>query len=151
MCQYSECRTCQVTSLGLRDMIANCWLVVIGWRELASILQFHSETPALELPDGVCYLLTGAVHVGGIQVMRHNGDLRGRSKSVESEICWRGVWEAHSVLVKGPPIDTRDVANLDSLDLENSVFWQASGSWRNFGRYWAIIFMVHLEFWTMGG
>jgi len=54
--------------------------------------------------------------------MRHNGDLRGRSKSVESEICWRGVWEAHSVLVKGPPIDTRDVANLDSLDLENSVF-----------------------------
>jgi len=86
------------------------------------MLQFHSETPALELPDGVCYLLTGAVHVGGIQVMRNNGDLRGGSRLVESEICWSGVWKAHSVLVKGLPIETSDVANLDTLDLDNSVF-----------------------------
>jgi hypothetical protein len=86
------------------------------------MLQFHSETPAVELPDGVCYLLTGAVHVGGIQVMRHNGHLRGGSKVLESEMCWSGVWKAHVALVEGLPIQTRDVANLGSLDLENSVF-----------------------------
>jgi len=140
-------------------MIAKCWLVVIGRRELASILQFHSETPALELPDGVCYLLTGAVHVGGIQVMRHSGDLRGGSKLVEWEICCSGVWGAHSALVwgahsalvNGLPIETRDVANLNSLDLENFVFWQALSFWRIFGRYWTFIFKVYLEFWTMSG
>jgi hypothetical protein len=49
--------------------------------------------------------------------MRHSGDLRGGSKLVGSEICWSGVWEAQSALVKGLPIETRDVANLDSLDL----------------------------------
>lgn len=96
--------TCQVTSLGLRDMIANCWLVVIGRRELASILQFHSETPALELPDGICYLLTGAVHIGGIQVVRHSGDLRGGSKVVNSELCKGGAWRIHSSLVQTPPL-----------------------------------------------
>jgi len=54
--------------------------------------------------------------------MRHSGDLQGRSKLVKSEVCWSGVWEAHSALVKGPLIETCDVANLDLLDLENSVF-----------------------------
>jgi hypothetical protein len=61
-------------------MIAHCGLVVAGRRELAPVLQFHSETPALELSEGVCSLLTGAVHIGRIQVVCHSTDLQNERK-----------------------------------------------------------------------
>lgn len=44
------------------------------------MFQFHSETPALELSEGVCSLLTGAVHIGRIQVVCDSADLRNERK-----------------------------------------------------------------------
>lgn len=63
------------------------------------MFQFHTETPALELSEGVCSLLTGAVYIGRIQVVCHSADLRNEGKGnqvrIVEEIFKRAVRVEH--------------------------------------------------------
>lgn len=63
------------------------------------MFQFHSETPALELSEGVCSLLTGAVHIGRIQVVCYSANLRKEGKDDQvrmlEEIIKRAVRVEH--------------------------------------------------------